>query len=97
MTSQTTTAAYLILMCALTGKSFATGLPGLNFPMVGGVSGQTIQLNIRAIGDPNISLARCQANVGYRDSSGHPIGSSRAVDLRPGQNTFLTLKFSQFV
>lgn len=80
-------------MCALTGRGFAVGLAELRFPMIGGVSGQVIQLNIRAIGDPNISLA----SVGFRDRSGLSVGASRAIDLRLGQGTFVKLKFSQFV
>jgi hypothetical protein len=39
--------AHAALFCALAGKSWAIAPPRLDFAMIGGSLGQTIQLNIR--------------------------------------------------
>jgi hypothetical protein len=65
--------------------------------MIGGSAGQMIQLNIRGVGDPQISTPRCQATLSFRDTRNAPVGDSRAVDLGPGQSATLTLNFNQLV
>jgi len=71
--------------------------PAPDFPMFGGSVGQAIQLNIRAVGDPQISVARCQATLSFHDGRNLPVGTSRTVNLGPNEGAFLTLEFSQVV
>jgi hypothetical protein len=57
-----------------------------NFPMIGIVRGQTLQLNLVAIPtDP------CFAQLGFRDSNGAAVGPTLNVMLQPGQSASLTL------
>ena len=89
MKTEKTLMAYTVLTCAVAGGCWA--IPSeLDFPMIGGSLGQTIQLNIRAIGDPNISTPRCQATLSFRDSRSVPVGTSSSVDLGPGQAASLS-------
>jgi hypothetical protein len=86
-----------VLAFALAPKVWAIAPPEPDFPMVGGSLGQTIQLNIRAVGDPQILAPRCQAILSFRDSNNLPVGTSLTVDLGPDQGTFLTLSFNRLV
>jgi hypothetical protein len=82
--------AHAVLLGALAGRGWSVAPLELGFPMIGGSLGQTIQLNIRAIGDPNISTPRCQATLSFRDSRSVPVGTSSSVDLGPGQAASLS-------
>src|SRR5262249_13488267 len=94
MKTEKTLMAYTVLTCAVAGGCWA--IPSeLDFPMIGGSAGQMIQLNIRGVGDPQISTPRCQATLSFRDTRNAPVGDSRAVDLGPGQTATLTLNFNQ--
>ena len=57
-----------------------------NFPMIGLVRGQTVQLNIVAFPpDP------CFATLGFQDVNGNPLGTTTYVALQPGQSASLAL------
>ncbi len=57
-----------------------------NFPMIGLVRGQTLQLNIVAIPpDP------CFATLGFQDVNGNPLGATLTVTLQGGQSASLAL------
>jgi hypothetical protein len=57
-----------------------------NFPMIGVVRGQTVQLNISAFPpDP------CFATLGFQDASGNPVGTTMNVTLQGGQSASLPL------
>src|SRR5580698_738951 len=60
-----------------------------NFPMIGIVPGQTLQLNLVAIPtDP------CFAQLGFQNSNGAPVGSTLNVTLQAGQSASLALSVS---
>lgn len=57
-----------------------------NFPMIGLVRGQTLQLNIVAYPpDP------CFATLGFQDVNGNAVGTTSSVTLQGGQSASLTL------
>jgi hypothetical protein len=57
-----------------------------NFPMIGIVRGQTVQLNITAFPpDP------CFATLGFQDVNGNPLGTTMNVSLQGGQSATLAL------
>ena len=57
-----------------------------NFPMIGLVRGQTLQLNIVALPtDP------CFATLGFQDVNGNPLGTTLPVTLQGGQSASLAL------
>jgi hypothetical protein len=89
--------AHTVLFCAFAGRGWAIAPLELDFPMIGGSLGQTIQLNIRGVGDPQISTPRCQATLSFQDSRNVPVGTSSSVDLGPGQAASLILSFNQLV
>jgi len=60
--------APMVVFCALAGRGWAIAPLEPDFPMIGGSLGQTIQLNIRSDGDPQIFTPRCQATLIFRDS-----------------------------
>jgi hypothetical protein len=67
------------LAAALVASQNAT-----NFPMIGITSGQTLQLNLGAVPpDP------CFAQLGFRNGSRNPVGTTIAVILQPGQSASL--------
>src|SRR5580704_4610620 len=57
-----------------------------NFPMIGLVRGQTLQINIVAY--PPVP---CFALLGFRDVNGNPLGATTSVELQAGQSASLTL------
>jgi hypothetical protein len=57
-----------------------------NFPMIGLVRGQTLQLNISAF-----PPEPCFATLGFQDANGNPVGTTMNVTLQPGQSASLTL------
>jgi hypothetical protein len=72
----------------LTQLSSAQTLPGnpTNFPMMGITRGQTLKINLVAYPpDP------CDAALGFRDSSGNPVGPTTNVTLQPGQSVSLAI------
>jgi hypothetical protein len=87
----------LIFASGLAARIWATPPPEPEFPMAGGSLGQAIQLNIRTVGDPQISQPRCQAILSFRDSANLQVGPTRSVDLGEDEAASLTVNFSQFV
>ncbi len=78
------TAAAVLLFSAM---SAAQSLPNYtNFPMIGLVRGQTLQINIVAY--PPVP---CFANLGFQDVDGAPVGTTTYVALQPGQSASLAL------
>jgi len=71
----------------LTPASWAQSLPNYtNFPMIGLVRGQTLQINVVAYPpDP------CFAQLGFQDVNGNPLGTTLSVSLQAGQSASLTL------
>jgi hypothetical protein len=57
------------------------------FGMAGITPSQTVRLNVLAF-PPN----PCFAQINFADKDGNPIGEPMAVDLMPGQATFLDLQ-----
>jgi hypothetical protein len=57
-----------------------------NFPMIGLVRGQTLQINIVAY--PPVP---CFALLGFQDVNGNPLGATSSVELQAGQSASLTL------
>ena len=57
-----------------------------NFPMIGITRGQTLLVSLVAF-----PPAPCVAQLGFQDSSGNPVGSTRSVTLAPGQSASLAL------
>jgi hypothetical protein len=83
---------YLLTLLALliiANPGWAQSLPGnntTNFPMIGLVRGQTLQINLVAIPtDP------CFAHLGFQNSSGTPVGPAVNVALQPGQSASLAI------
>lgn len=78
------TAAGVLLFSAM---SAAQSLPNYtNFPVIGLVRGQTLQINIVAYPpDP------CFATLGFQDINGNPVGTSTTVELQAGQSASLKL------
>lgn len=85
-----------VVICLwLTGVAVAQAPPvsGLtNFPMLGIIRGQTLQINMVAYPpDP------CDVTLGFQNSSGNPIGSSITVNLLAGQSATLGLNGNSIV
>jgi hypothetical protein len=57
-----------------------------NFPMIGLVRGQSVQLNISAY-----PPEPCFATLGFQDANGNPVGTTMNVTLQPGQSASLAL------
>ncbi len=78
-----TTSAVLLF----SAMSAAQSLPNYtNFPMIGLVRGQTLQINIVAYPpDP------CFATLGFQGINGNPLGTTTTVELQAGQSASLTL------
>jgi len=57
-----------------------------NFPMIGLVRGQTLQINI--VASPPVP---CFALLGFQDVNGNPLGATSSVELQAGQSASLTL------
>ena len=78
------TAAAVLLFLAM---SAAQSLPNYtNFPMIGLVRGQTLQINLVAYPpDP------CFATLGFQDINGNPLGTTTTAELQAGQSASLTL------
>lgn len=79
----------LILSSWLAQLAAAQVLPSnntTNFPMIGLVRGQTLQINLVAIPvDP------CFAQLGFLNGAGEPVGPTLSVALQPGQSASLAL------
>jgi hypothetical protein len=77
--------ALLVLMLASLG--WAQSLPNTtNFPMIGVVRGQTLQINVVAFPpDP------CFAKLGFQDVNGNPVGTTLSVSLQAGQSASLAV------
>ena len=76
--------AVVILAASL---AHAQSLPNYtNFPMIGLVRGQTLQINLVAYPpDP------CFATIGFQNANGNPVGPTLNVALQPGQSESLAL------
>jgi hypothetical protein len=79
--------AAVILGLAVANFAWAQSLSNYtNFPMIGLVRGQTLQLNIVAFPpDP------CFATLGFQDVNGNPLGTTLNVTLQGGQSASLAL------
>ena len=78
------TAAAVLLFLA---TSAAQSLPNYtNFPMIGLVRGQTLQINVVAY--PPVP---CFATLGFQGVNGNSVGTTSYVTLQPGQSASLTL------
>jgi len=74
----------------LASPSWAQSLPAnntTNFPMIGLVRGQTLQINLVAYPPGPF----CFAQLGFQNSSGNPVGPTLNVTLGPGQSASLPL------
>lgn len=77
------TSALFVLM--LTYPGWAQSLPNYtNFPMIGLVRGQTLQINVVAI-----PIDPCLARIGFQDANGSPVGPTLNVALQAGQSASL--------
>ena len=85
--SQLSRIACAVFMLALAIPAWAQSPTNYtNFPMIGLVRGQTLQINIVAYPvDP------CFATLGFQDVNGNPLGTTTNVSLQPGQSASLTL------
>jgi hypothetical protein len=81
--------AIALLTFAQATFGWAQNLPGnnnTNFPVIGIVHGQTLQINVVAYPpDP------CFAMVGFQDVNGNPVGTTVNVSLQAGQSASLAL------
>lgn len=77
----------LMLLLTLAGLGWAQSLPNTtNFPMIGVVRGQTLQINVVAVPpDP------CFAQLGFQDINGNPLGTTMNVALQAGQSASLAV------
>jgi hypothetical protein len=72
---------------ALAIPSWAQSLPNnTNFPMIGIVHGQTLQINVVAI-----PIDPCFATLGFQDVNGNPVGTTLNVSLQAGESASLAL------
>ncbi len=78
-----------ISLVAISSLAQAQSLPNnnyTNFPMIGLVRGQTLQINVVAYPpDP------CFATLGFQNSGGSPVGSTLTVTVQAGQSASLAL------
>jgi len=78
------TAAAALLLSAMSAAQSLTNYT--NFPMIGLVRGQTLQINLVAFPpDP------CIATLGFQNVDGSPVGTTTNVALQPGQSASLAL------
>lgn len=82
-----TKTSVLLTMLFLATLGWAQSPPqNTNFPMIGLVRGQTLQINVVAFPpDP------CYAQVGFQNSSGNPVGTTVSVSLQPNQSASLAI------
>jgi|HubBroStandDraft_1064217.scaffolds.fasta_scaffold08131_5 hypothetical protein len=80
--------AVVILGLTIANISWAQSLSNntTNFPMIGLVRGQTLQVNPVAI-----PIDPCFATIGFQNANGNPVGPSLSVALQPGQSASLAL------
>jgi hypothetical protein len=72
---------------ALAIPSPAQSLPSnTNFPMIGVVHGQTLQINVVAF-----PPGPCIATLGFQDVNGNPLGTTLNVSLQAGESASLAL------
>jgi hypothetical protein len=80
--------AVVILGLTIANISWAQSLSNntTNFPMIGLVRGQTLQVNLVAFPvDP------CFATIGFQNANGNPVGPTLNVTLQAGQSASLAL------
>jgi hypothetical protein len=80
--------AIALLVLALASFAQAQSLSNntTNFPMIGVVPGQTLQINVQAY--PPVP---CDAVLGFQNSAGDPVGTTLTVTLQAGQSAALTI------
>jgi hypothetical protein len=77
---------------ALAPGAWAQAQSATNFPMIGIIAGQTLQLNLVAWPpEPAYPPDPCMAVMGFQDSFGNPLGTTKTVTLAVGQSASLTL------
>ena len=92
MKGLTRTAFFLaiLLLSILANLGWAQSFsPATNFPMIGVTRAQTLQIHVTAY-PPN----PCSAMLGFQNSSGSPVGTTKSVTLQPGESASLVLKGS---
>jgi hypothetical protein len=79
--------AIALLLLVLASPGWSQSLPNTtNFPMIGVVRGQTLQVNVVAFPpDP------CFARLGFQDINGNPVGTTLSVSLQAGQSASLAV------
>jgi hypothetical protein len=79
--------AIALLVLVLASLGWAQSLPNTtNFPIIGVVRGQTLQINVVAFPpDP------CFAKLGFQDVNGNPVGTTLSVSLQAGQSASLAV------
>jgi hypothetical protein len=76
-----------LFVLTLANPGWAQSLPNYtNFPMMGLVRGQTLQVNLVAI-----PIDPCFATIGFQNASGNPVGPTLNVALQAGQSASLAL------
>jgi hypothetical protein len=77
-----------LLVLILASLSWAQSLSNnyTNFPMIGLVRGQTLQINLVAI-----PIDPCLAQIGFQNANGNPVGPTLNVALQAGQSASLAL------
>lgn len=74
-------------LCLLASAGWTQNLTNYtNFPMIGLVRGQTLQINVEAY-----PPEPCFAQLGFQDANGNPLGTTLSVSLQAGQSASLTL------
>jgi hypothetical protein len=86
--------AVALLIFSLPSLGWAQSLPNntTNFPMIGIVRGQTLQINVSAYPpDP------CYAQIGFQDADGNAMGTSLNVTLQSGQSASLAVNANTLI
>lgn len=79
--------ASALFVLTLANPGWAQSLPNYtNFPMMGLVRGQTLQVNLVAI-----PIDPCFATIGFQNANGNPVGPTLNVALQAGQSASLAL------
>lgn len=80
----------VLIILALSNAAFAQG--ATSFAMVGITRGQTLQINLVAWPPtPIFPPTPCMAELGFQDSNGKQLGTTKIVTLNFGQSASLTL------
>ena len=89
------TVASALTVLIVLGLSNAAKAQATNFTMIGLINGQTLKLNIVAWPpNPTYPPSPCTALLGFQDSSGVPVGTTKKVSLAIGESDSLSVSLS---